>query len=187
MRFRTFLKTGVEVLHLGMQHSNSNAWPLEHWKSNPGRWRLFTPGIDAYLNRWLGGQSFGASIENFVLLLEIADFESWGIGVAFTGPDGYCSYKPKTKELWSVGQINWQNIQMLTPTLQLQAYRDAAISAIRCASKAPRRPKEFAFAEFSEAIDRALRGAKVSEVSRSALEASEAVQPVAAADGYAAR
>lgn len=106
MHFRTFLKTGIEVLHLGMQHSNGNAWPLEHWKANAGRWRLFTPGIDAYLNQRLAGRTFGASIEVFVLLLEVADFAAWGIGVAFTGPEGYSSYKPKTRELRSVGKID---------------------------------------------------------------------------------
>ncbi|KQV88166.1 hypothetical protein [Pelomonas sp. Root1237] len=185
MHFRTFLKTGVEVLHLGTQHSNGNAWPLEHWKANSGRWRLFTPGIDAYLNQRLVERSFGTSIENFILLLEIADFAAWGIGVAFAGPTGYSSYKPKTRELRSVGQIDWLDVQMLTPTQQLQAYRTATVSAIQRASEATRKPKDFEFAKFAQAVDEALRGAKVSQVSRSAFEANE-VQPFAAADGFAA-
>ena len=187
MHFRTFLKTGVEVLHLGTQHSNGNAWPLEHWKANPGRWRLFTPGIDAYLNRALAGHSFGTSIEQFVLLLEIADFAAWGGGVAFSGPNGYVTYKPKTRELRSVGQIDWLDVQMLTPTQQLQAYRTAALSAIQRASQASRKPKDFAFMEFSQAVDGVLKEAKVSQVSRSAFEAASEVQPFAAADGFAAR
>jgi len=187
MHFLTFLKTGVEVLCLGTQHSNGNAWPLEHWKANAGRWRLFTPGIDAYLNERLAGRTFGASIENFVLLLEIADFAAWGLGVAFTGPNGYSSYKPKTRELRSVGQIDWLDVQMLTPTQQLRAYQTAALSAIQPASEAPRRPKDFAFAEFSRTVDEALGRAKVSQVSRLAFEAASQVQPFAAADGFAAR
>lgn len=186
MRFYTFLKTGVEVLHLGNQHSNGNAWPLEHWKSNPGRWRLFTPGIDAYLNQRLAGRSFGASIEIFMLVLEVADFESWGPGVAFAGPDGHASYKPKHRELRSVGQINWLDVQMLTPAQQLRAYRTAALAAIQRASEATRKPKDFSFAEFYQAIDLALGAAKISQVSRSALEANE-VQPFTAADGFAVR
>lgn len=186
MHFRTFLKTGVEVLHLGAQHSNGNAWPLEHWKANPGRWRLFTPGIDAYLNQKLVRRSFGTSVENFILLLEIADFEAWGIGVAFTGPTGYSSYKPKTRELRSVGQIDWLDVQILSPTQQLDDYRKAAVSAIRQASKAARKPKDFQFVDFAQAVDEILQEAKVSQVSRSAFEANE-VQPIAAADGFAAR
>lgn len=186
MHFRTFLKTGVEVLHVGTQHSNGTALPLEHWKANAGRWRLFTPGIDAYLNQRLAGRSFGTSIENFMLLLEIADFAAWGKGVAFTGPEGYSSYKPKTRELRSVGQIDWLDVQMLTPTQQLDAYRTAAISAIRRASEATRRPKDFEFSEFAQAVDDALRRAKISQVSRSSFEANE-VQSFAAVDGFAAR
>ena len=187
MWFRTFLKTGIEVLHLGTQNSNGNAWPLEHWKANPGRWRLFTPGIDAYLNHELAGRSFGASIEKFVLLLEVADFAAWGIGVAFTGPNGYSTYKPKTREIWSVGQLDWLDVQMLTPSQQLQGYRTATLSAIHRASLAQRKPKDFAFAEFSQAVDDALGAAKVSNVSRSAFEAANEVQPIAPADGFAAR
>lgn len=187
MHFRTFLKTGVEVLHLGEQHSNGNAWPLEHWKANPGRWRLFTPGIDAYLNRTLAGHSFWTSVEEFVLLLEIADFVAWGDCVAFGGPNGYVTYKPKRRELRSVGQLDWIDVQMLTPTQQLQAYRAAALSAIQRASQASRKPKDFSFTEFSCAVDGMLKKAKVSQVSRSVFESASEVQPCAAADGSGLR
>lgn len=187
MHFRTFLKTGVEVLHLGMQQSSGNAWPPEYWKANPGRWRLFTPGIDAYMNQRLTERSFGTSVENFVLLLEIADFESWGVGVAFAGPCGYSSYKPKARELRSVGQLNWLDVQMLTPTKQLHAYRIAALSAIQQASEAARKPKHFAFSEFADAVNEALQEVKLTQVSRSAFVASVEAQPFAAADGSAAR
>lgn len=185
MQCRTLLKAGVKVLHLGTQHSNCNAWPIEHWRTNPGRWRLFTPGIDAFLNQKLLGLSFGTSVENFLLLLEIADSEAWGLGVAFTGPAGYSSYRPKTRELRSVGQIDWLYVQMLTPTQHLHAYRKAAINAIQQASKAASKPKDFRFAEFAQAVDEILEGAKVSQVSRSAFEANEA-QPFVPADGFAA-
>lgn len=171
MLFFTLLKTGTEVLHLGAQRSNSNVWPLEHWQSNPGRWRLFTPGIDAYLNQKLSGRSFGTSVDHFVLVLEIADFESWGVNGPFAGPSGYSAYLPRNRELRSVGQINWLDVQMLKPTEQLQAYRIAALSAIRRAAEAARKPRGFAFSEFSDAVEEALKRVKVSQVSRSSFEA----------------
>jgi hypothetical protein len=168
MHFRTFLKAGIEVLHLGMQHTESNAWPLEHWRANPGRWRLFTPGIDEYLNEDLADKSFGTSIDKFVLLLEVADIASWGVGLAFTGPEGYSSYKPKTRELWSVGQLNWPEVQMLTAKQQLQAYRVALVSAIHRASEAKRKPKDFNAEGLAHAVTARLQSVKVSQLSRAA-------------------
>ena len=96
MHFRTFLKTGIELLHIGGQHLESSSWPIEHWKQNSGRWRLFTPAIDAFLNRQLSNASFGTSIDKFVLILEVADFEAWGIGVAFSGPEDFTRHKHET-------------------------------------------------------------------------------------------
>ena len=178
MHLRTFLKTGVEVLHLGMQHTESNAWPIDHWQANPGRFRLFTPGIDEYLNEDLTSKSFGTSIDKFVLLLEVADFESWGVGLAFTGPEGYSSYKPKTRELWSVGQLNWPEIQMLTAKQQLQAYGLALVSAIKRSAHSKRKPKDFNAEEFAHAVSTRLQSARVSQLSRAAYVArNEASNP----------
>jgi hypothetical protein len=171
MRFRTFLTTGVEVLHLGGQHYESNAWPIEYWRANSGRWRLFTPAIDDFLNESLAGESFGASIKAFVLLLEVADFESWGIGVAFTGPEGYTRYKPKTKELWSVGRIDWLKVEKLPARQQLNAYGNALQFAIAKVTTAKRRPREFDANAFAAFVANRLRSAKVSHLSSSAYAA----------------
>lgn len=174
MHLRTFLKTGVEVLHLGMQHSSGNAWPIEHWRANPGRWRLFTPGIDNYLNACLAGETYGTSVEKFVLLLEVADFESWGVGLAFSGPEGWTSYKPKTRELWSVGQLAWPEIQMLSAKQQLHAYGAALCMAIRRTTEGKRKPKDFNAEAFADAVAIKLQSAKVSQLSRAVFVASEA-------------
>jgi class 3 adenylate cyclase len=171
MHFRTFLKTGVEVLHLGGQHWQSNAWPPEHWKQNSGRWRLYTPAIDAYLNAELEGMSFGTSIDTFVLLLEVADFAGWGIGVAFTGPEGFTRYKPKTKEVWSVGRIDWLEVQHLPASQQLKAFGNALQFAVANVSHAKRKPRDFNAAAFAEASAKRLRSAHVSQLSRSAYAA----------------
>ena len=168
MRFRTFLKTGVEVLHLGGQHWQSNAWPPEHWKQVRGRWRLFTPAIDDFLNKKLAAASFGSSIDSFVLLLEVADFEAWGIGTAFSGPEGFTRYKHKTKELWSVGRIDWTEVQDLPATRQLQAFGQALNFAITNVLGASRKPRDFDAHGFSAAVTAALKEAKISLLSRSA-------------------
>jgi hypothetical protein len=168
MHFRTFLKTGVEVLHLGGQHWQSNSWPVEHWKQNSGRWRLFTPAIDDFLNEELAGMSFGTSIDRFVLLLEVADFEAWGVGVAFTGPDGFTRYKHKTKEVWSVGRMDWTEVQNLPASQQLRAFAGALQFAIANVSQAKRKPRDFDAKAFAEAVASKLRPAKVSQLSRAA-------------------
>lgn len=166
MHFRTFLKTGVEVLHLGGQHWESNAWPIDHWKANPGRWRLFTPAIDAFLNDDLTLRNFGTSIEQFVLILEVADFKAWGEGVAFAGPDGFTRYKHKTREVWSVGRIDWTEVQNLPARLQLFAFGQALQAAIANVALAKRKPKDFAVQALGSAVAARLHSAKVSQLSR---------------------
>jgi len=168
MQFRTFLKTGIEVLHVGGQYWQSNAWPTEHWREHKGRWRLFTPAIDDYLNDELANKSFGTSIDTFVLLLEVADFKAWDIGVAFTGPEGFTRYKHKTKEVWSVGQIDWLAVQNLPATKQFDAFANALQFSIAKVAQAKRKPRDFNTESFAQSVASSLRSAKVSQLSRSA-------------------
>jgi hypothetical protein len=168
MRFYTLLKTGIEVLHLGAQNAESAAWPIEHWRENKGRWRLYMPAIDDYLNNHLATRSYGASVERFVLLLEIADFAAWGGPPAFTGEDGYVSYRWKNRELCSVGKLNWLEIQFLTPAQQLEALRGAVVAAIERVSKQKRKSKDFRSREFADELSALLKRAKVSEFGRTA-------------------
>ncbi len=168
MRFRTFLKTGVEVLHLGMQHAQSNAWPLEHWRDNPGRWRLFTPAIDEYLNDALGASSFGASIDSLFLVLEVADFKAWGDGIAFSSSEGWTSYSPKSRELRSVARLDWLDVRSMSAKGQLQALGLATVEAIQRVETAKRRPRSFDSARCASEIAVLFREAKVSQLSRTA-------------------
>ncbi|MGH8492476.1 MAG: hypothetical protein ACRERR_05150 [Moraxellaceae bacterium] len=168
MKFRTFLKTGIEVLHLGGHRWESNSWSAKHWKENSGRWRLFTPAIDDFLGKDLSEKSFGGSIDGFVLLLEVADFDAWGSGIAFTGPEGFSRYKHKSRELWSVGRIDWKEVQHLPTSQQLKAYAQALHFAITTASQAKQKPKDFSFQEFSDFIANRLQTAKVSQLSKTA-------------------
>ena len=166
MHFRTFLKTGVEVLHLGGQNWESNAWPIEHWRTNAGRWRLFTPAIDEFMNEGLARHDFGTSIKQLVLLLEVADFRAWGEGLAFTGPEGFVRYKHKTQEIWSVGRIDWIEVQDLPARLQLREYERALLQAVEGTARAKRKPKDFDSTAFAEAVTARLKQAKVSQLSR---------------------
>ncbi|QSI32129.1 hypothetical protein GNX71_22120 [Variovorax sp. RKNM96] len=166
MRFRTFLTAGIEVLHLGAQKAESNAWPAEHWQTEKGRWKLYTPAIDAHLSDSLLPMSFGSSIEGFVLLLEVADFASWSHSNFFAKADGYVSYRHKAKEVWSVGQLDWHEIKNLTPKRQLTAYAEALRIAVRNTTQAKRRPKSFDVEQFAQATADLLQQAKVSQLSR---------------------
>jgi hypothetical protein len=166
MRFLTILKTGIEVLHLGAEHAESNMWTPDHWKQNKGRWRLYTPAIDAHLNQALAAESFGESVEHFVLVLEVADFASWGGPPAFSPHEGRVTYKPKSRELWSVGQIDWLQIRSLPLGEQYKAYQAAALEAVSRVSVAKRQPKHFAINEFANELTRSFKLGKVSQFSR---------------------
>jgi hypothetical protein len=168
VRYFTFLRTGLEVLHLGAQNSQSNAWPIEHWRVNKGRWRLFTPAIDSYLNANLKDLSFGKSVETFVLYLEVADFGIWGGPPAFHGPEGRVTYKHSVREIRSVGQIDWLAVQYLSPTQQLAMYRKALVESIAKIAKANRKQKEFSASLFSAEVESLLRRSKVSKFARNA-------------------
>lgn len=168
MRVRTFLKTGVEVLHLGMQDAQSSEWPLEHWRDNPGRWRLFTPAIDEYLNDALAARSFGASIDSLFLVLEVADFKAWGEGIAFSSPEGWTSYSPKSRELRSVVRLDWLDVQSMPAKRQLQALGLAIVEAIQRIETAKRRPRDFDSARCASEVAALFGQAKVSQLSRAA-------------------
>ena len=168
MHFQTFLKTGIEVLHLGGQNWESNAWPIEHWNSHKGRWRLFTPSIDDFINEDLANRSFGSSVDKFLLLLEVADFKAWGEGPAFTGSEGFTRYKHKSNEIRSVGRVDWTEVQDQTARQQLQVYELAFRFAIEKAEQAKRKPKDFDIAAFGDAVVQRLQIAKISLLSRSA-------------------
>lgn len=168
MRLFTFLKTGIEVLHLGLQHSAGNAWPIEYWRANKGRWRLYTPAIDGHLNNELASSTFGEGVEDFVLVLEVADLANWGGPPAFHPLGGHVSYKPKSKALWSVAQIDWLQIQHKTLSEQYRAYCTAMETAVNYAITYRRCPKSFQGEKFAVEVATALKRGKVSAFTRAA-------------------
>jgi hypothetical protein len=99
----------------------------------------------------LDGKSFGGSIESFAFCFEIADFENWGD--FFRASAEYTSYRPKSKEIWSVGQLRWTAVQYLPPADRLGALRGAVQEAILRIGAKRRKPKDFAYAAFAAEVD----------------------------------
>src|SRR5215813_9392469 len=142
MKFRTVITSGKEVLFVG--HERGNAKSSEAWLS-PGRWKISISALDAYLSEKLETKSFGSSVGRFVFCFEIADFENWGkfFGTSAT----YTSYRPKSKEVWSVGQVRWSEVKDLEISDQILALRGAIQAAIKRVGARPRKPKDFAFVD----------------------------------------
>lgn len=150
MKFGTVISSGKEVLFVG--HERGNSKPAEAWLAG-GRWKISMSALDEYLSKGLHDRSFGSSINRFVFCFEIADFEKWGATFAATAD--YTSYRPKKKEIWSVGQLRWTDVKDLDAKDQLRALRGAVKTAIHRISTKPRKPKDFeciAFATDVEAL-----------------------------------
>jgi len=172
MYFRTFLKTGVEVLHLGDHHWQSDAWSIEHRKADSERWRLSAPAVTDFLNEELGRILFGSSID-LHSSARVFDFEALGAGVVFTGSEGFNRYEPKIKEILSVGRIEWTEVQVLRASQQIKAFELALQFSIGKVSLAKRKPNDFDPARFASVAGSELRSTKVSKLSR----AAHAAQP----------
>jgi hypothetical protein len=108
MKFRTVINSGKEVLFVGGERGNSQ--PADAWLSS-GRWRISMSALDIYLNEELRRESFGHSIDRFVFCFEIADFDMWGKFIEASA--NFTSYRPKTKEIWSAGQVRWSDVKDL--------------------------------------------------------------------------
>jgi hypothetical protein len=148
MKFRTKVTSGNEVLFVG--HERGNAKSADAWLG-VGRWKISIQALDIYLDTRLDGKSFGSSIESFVFCCEIADFENWGD--FFRASADYTSYRPKSKEIWSVGQLRWTTVQYLSPADQSNALRGAVREAILRIGTKRRRPKDFAYVAFAAEVD----------------------------------
>jgi hypothetical protein len=154
MKVRTVTTSGKEVLFIGGERGNSRS--ADAWLSS-GRWRISMPAIDLYLTEGLKARSFGTSIDRFVFCFEIANFEDWG--AFFQASADYTSYKPKSKEIWSVGQIRWDDVKDLAASEQLQVLRTAIQTAINRIEIKKRKPKDFAHIAFASAVEALLESA----------------------------
>jgi hypothetical protein len=96
-------------------------------------------------------------IARFVFCFEIANFEDWG--AFFQASADYTSYRPKSQEIWSVGQIRWGDVKDLAASEQLRAIRAAMQTAINRIATKKRKPKDFAHIAFASAVDALLEKA----------------------------
>jgi len=154
MKFRTVITSGKEVLFVGSERGNSRS--TNDWLA-AGRWKISMPALDSYLTQKLEGHSFGNSIDGFVFCFEIADFELWG--TFFQSSAEYTSYRPKSKEIWSVGQLRWTDVKDLPPHDQLQALGAAVQTAIQRIGGKRRKPKDFAHMAFASVVEGLLQQA----------------------------
>ena len=152
MRFRIQIRSGKEVLFVGSEKGNSR--PLSDW-NEPGRWKLDSRKLELYLSEHLDKESFGESVECFVFCFDIADFELWGDVFRVTAD--YSSYRPKSKEYWSRGQLRWSDVKDLCPEEQLGVLREAIVESIARDSLRPRKPKHFSFEKFAFKLSELLR------------------------------
>jgi hypothetical protein len=168
MRFRHFLVTGVEVLQLGGQRWESNAWPPEHWRENKGRLRLHTPAIDDQVSASLNGKSYGGPVEGVVVALEVADFSEWP-ATAFAKPEATPSFKPRYKDLWCFAKLDWSHIKDMTLREQYAAYTEAVLDAVRQYHMSRRKPKGFQVEDFLSDLEAILKSLKPSTLTRAAV------------------
>ena len=161
MRFSSKVTSAKEALFVG--HEPRYAYELhgDEWNDS-GRWRISLSALDRYLDTRLLEQRFGSSIDGFVFCFEIADFEKWG--EVFKKSAGYTSYRPKRREVWSVGQLRWSNVKDLPIDDQLQALSLAIEQAVLRVETMHRKPKDFAYAAFAAAVTTLLHVAPVDEL-----------------------
>ena len=160
MRLKMQITCGAEVKWAGMPRND----PIYYGGPPPesGAWKLRMEKIENYFDRTLKNLSYGDSIEVFVLGFEIAELEGWGN--FFTSMTGYMSYRPKTKSLISVGQLNWPDVKDLPATEQFQRFSEILLEAIARLSEMKRKPRNFDAAAFSAEVARLLAQCSVDEV-----------------------
>jgi len=156
MEFRTVVTSGREVLRVGAERGNTRS--ALDWLE-PGRWKISMVALDSYVTEHLRDKSFGTSIERFVFCFEIADFELWA--GFFQASSEYTSYRPKKRELWSVGQLRWSDVKDLAIIDQLRVLQDAVLTAVRRVGTRPRKPRDFDYNGFAAALELILSQAPV--------------------------
>jgi hypothetical protein len=142
------ISCGREVLFVG--HERGNGRSADDWRK-AGRWRISMSALDDYLNQQLRKTSFGTSIDRFVFCFEIADFEIWG--KSFKATADYMSYRPKKKEILSVGQLRWTDVKDRPASDQLLFLRGAIMAAIHRIGSKPQKPRDFEYIAFASAVE----------------------------------
>ncbi len=165
MKYVTFEMSGIEVLRLGCQHEESNAWPLEHWRRHDERWRLFTPAIDAYVTDKLVGKVYGSSVTGMLLQLEMADFSAWPPS-PFRLETKRASFLQASGRVQCTAQLSWPEVGKLSLVKQFEAYVSAVMAAVDGLDGGLRIPKDFQAKQFKDDLFAAFKLAKPSQLTR---------------------
>lgn len=118
MEFRIQVTVGREVRF---------AWHQKRDSSQTGAWYVRLQRFENFLKDGLRDCNFGESVKTFVFGFEMAELKNWG--KFFGATAHYVSYRPKTKTLISVGQLNWPDVKDLSPVQQLSRLSTALESA----------------------------------------------------------
>ncbi len=161
MKFRVLITSGGEVVFA----ERSRASRPVYYGAPPetGLWRISTPKFEELLAGELEPLTFGSSVEEFDFGFEIAELEEWGRW--FKSNRDYVSYRPKSRTLIAVGQLEWKRVKDLKVDEQFTLLSEALLSAVERVASARRKPKDFDSAAFANVIRRALSLSSGSAVS----------------------
>ncbi|MYM23928.1 hypothetical protein GTP46_14845 [Duganella sp. FT135W] len=76
----------------------------------------------------------------------------------------YTSYRPKTKSLISVGQLNWPDVKDLSAGEQFEQFSKILLGAIARIGEMKRKPKNFDYAAFHATVERMLARCSVDQI-----------------------
>lgn len=152
MKIRIAVRRGGEVRWLGESYNGPTYYGGPPPES--GSWKVDVTSLSDYLNLHLANSTFGSSIDTFIFGFDIAELTGWG--QFFTNSSNHISYRPKNRELLSVGQLNWPDVKDFTGEQQLLSFWLALEQSIVRVGEMKRKPKDFRNMDFLNALKQIL-------------------------------
>ena len=159
MRFRTLVTSGGVVAFAGQRYSGPTYYGAP---PESGLWRISMPRFESYIAAELEPFAFGDSVEEFAFGFEIGELDEWGKWFKVTS--NYVSYRPKSKLLIAVGQLEWKVVKDIPASEQLTHLSSAVMTAIERIGNLKRKPKHFDCFAFAETMREVLRKCKTAMV-----------------------
>lgn len=125
-------------------------WFQKRSSAQTGTWYVHLVRFESFLNDRLRDANFGQSVKTFVFGFEMAELAEWG--KFFTATANYVSYRPSTKALIAVGQLNWLDVKDLPPPEQLANLCNALQTAIARIPNMRRKPRDFDYDAFKSKV-----------------------------------